>query len=199
MTQWPAMIWPRPTAYPSAMARRLPCEPSAKPTVIDLFGDTGHHFAFVPLTSRQLSDNPVSKSSAGKSFPVVRGPRLKRRVAALAPLSVCATRGRGHAHRSEGLAWAIQTNEGTAYRGWALQPEEAVPSTDAAHYTAADKTRTPYASPFDEAARRRRATADGIPAAYTGAGPRLLRARPLLSLDLEIHWLEPVGKVVTWT
>ena len=58
-----------PTADPSDDLTPA-AEPGVKPTVIDLFGDTGHHFAFVPLTSRQLSDNPdIEKLCRNNDFP----------------------------------------------------------------------------------------------------------------------------------
>jgi len=169
-----------------------------QPVVIDLFADTGHHFAFVPLTSRQLQDNPdLDRLCRNNDFPWgeardTTGAPLRWLRYQFAQREI-----NGMPTDENGVLLAIETNLGTARRGWAMQPEEPVSSTDAAHYTAADKVRTPYV--FADATRQPDGGVQRV-TVYLPLSPTPARDSSALgrsvSLDLEIHWLEPVGKMV---
>ena len=172
--------------------------PAAQPAVIDLFADTGHHFAFVPLTSRQAHDNPeLEKLCRNNDFPW--GEARDRSGAPLRWLRYQFAQREivGTPTDQSGVLLAVETNQGTAHRGWALQPEEVVSSTDAARYTPADKLRTPYV--FPDATRQPPGGVQKL-TVYLPLTPAPARDSSALgrwvSFDLEIHWLESVGKVV---
>jgi hypothetical protein len=190
----PSDISPASDAAPTAPQPGVP----APPVIIDLFADTGHHFAFVPLTSRQLQDNPdLDRLCRNNDFPWCEardtdGVPLRWLRYQFAQREID-----GVPTDENGLLLAIETNLGTARRGWAIQPEEPIDSTDAARYTAADKVRTPYV--FPDATRQ---PAGGVqsmtvylPLSQTPARDSSALGRSI-SLDLEIHWLESVGKTV---
>lgn len=173
-------------------------EPAAQPTVIDLFADTGHHFAFVPFTNRQLRDNPeLEKLCRNSDFPWCEardstGTPLRWLRYQFAQREV-----NGLPAEESGVLLALETNLGNAARGWALQPEEPVNATEAAKYTPADKVATPYV--FPDATRQ---PAGGVqrltvylPVVPTAPRDSSALARSV-SLELEIHWLEAVGKMV---
>jgi len=111
-------------------------EPAAQPAVIDVFADTGHHFAFVPLTSRQVHDNPdLERLCRNNDFPW-----CEARDRSGAPLrwlryQFAQREVGGTPTDQSGVLLCLETNQGTARRGWVLQPEETVSSAEAAELT----------------------------------------------------------------
>lgn len=192
---------PDPTSEGQAAADWVPPvegESRAQPNIIDLFADTGHHFAFVSFTRRQLRDNAeLEKLCRNNDFPWSEARDRTGTPLRWLRYQFGQRETDGLATDDSGVLLALETNLGNAQRGWALQPEEAVSPTDATKYTAADRVATPYV--FPDATRQ---PADGVqrltvylPVVPTAPRDSSALARSV-SLDLEIHWLEPVGKVV---
>jgi hypothetical protein len=173
-------------------------DPAARPAVIDLFGDTGHHFSFVPLTTRQMQDNPdLERLCRNNDFPWCEARDRSGEPLRWLRYQFAQREVGGTPTNESGVLLSIETNQGSAKRGWALQPEEPVSSSDAARYTAADKVRTPYV--FPDVTRQPPGGVQKL-TVYLPLTPAPARDSSALgrsvSLDLEIHWLEPVGKVV---
>jgi len=173
-------------------------EPPASPAVIDVFADTGHHFAFVAFAERQLHDNPeLEKLCRNNDFPWCEARDATGRPLRWLRYQFAQREVNGLPTEPSGVLLAIETNLGSAHRGWALQPEEPVSPAEAAKYTPADKVATPYV--FADATRQ---PAGGTQAltVYLPVGSSAPRDSSALSravsLDLEIHWLEPVGRMV---
>ena len=189
--------WPPGAAPPADDPSATGAEAPAQPTVVSLFTDTGHHFTFVPFTRRQIRDNPdLERLCRNNDFPW-----CDARDQTGAPLrwlryQFAQREQDGLPTDESGVLLAIETNLGNAHRGWALQPQEAVAPAEASKYTAADKLATPYV--FPDATRQ---PASGVqrltiylPVVPTAPRDSSALARSV-SLDLEIHWLEAVGKV----
>jgi len=172
--------------------------PASQPSVIDLFADTGHHFAFVPLPAHQLRANPdLDRLCRNNDFPWCEARDTSGLPLRWLRYQFAQREIDGTPTDESGILLAIETNLGNSQRGWVLQPEEPVNATDAAKYSAADKAATPYV--FPDATRQ---PAGGIqrltvylPVVSTAPRDSLALSRSI-SLDLEIHWLEPVGKMV---
>jgi len=185
-------------AMGEAEAAVCEAEAAAQPTVINLFADTGHHFAFVPFTSRQIADNAdLEKLCRNSDFPW-----CEARDRGGAPLrwlryQFAQRETNGMPADQSGVLLALETNLGTTCRGWIVQPEQPVDSTDAARYTLAQKLNTPYVFPDPT-----RQPPGGIQklTVYLPLTPAPARDSSALgrsvSLNLEIRWLEPVGKMV---
>jgi hypothetical protein len=173
-------------------------EPRGKPAVLNLFADTGHHFEFVAFAPKQLRENPdLERLCRNNDFPW-----CEARDTAGAPLRWLRYQFgqreiEGMAQEESGILLAIETNLGTAQRGWPLQPEEPVNPTEAAKYAQADKLATPYvfADPTRQPAGGVQKLTVYLPLVSTAPRDSSALARSV-SLDLEIHWLEAVGKMV---
>ena len=179
-------------------AAASPAEPPGRPTVIDLFADTGHHFTFVPFTDRQLRDNPeLEKLCRNNDFPWCEARDTSGTPLRWLRYQFAQREADGVPTEDRGVLLAVETNLGNAHRGWALQPEELLGPAEAAKYTPADKVATPYV--FPDATRQ---PAGGtqpltvyLPVSPTAPRDSSALARAL-SLELEIHWLESVGTMV---
>ena len=190
---------PRP-GQKSGVTEAVPSETGApvQPVVIDLFADTGHHFAFVSFASHQLRANPeLDRLCRNNDFPW-----CEARDSSGVPLrwlryQFAQREAEGTPTSESGVLLAMETNLGHTRRGWPLQPEELVNPADAAKYTAADKAASPYV--FTESTRQpsggRQRLTIYLPVVATAPRDSLALARSI-SLDLEIRWLEPVGKMV---
>lgn len=173
-------------------------ETAARATQIHLFADTGHHFEFVPLTGAQVHSDPdLEELCRNNDFPW-----CEARDALGVPLRWLRYQfGRreinGVPTEENGVLLAVDTNLGTTHRGWALQPEEPVRPEAAAECPPAGKVDTPYV--FPDATRQ---SPGGVQqfTIYLPLSPSAPRDSSALarsaSLKLEIHWLEPVGKMV---
>ncbi len=193
-----------PTDWSSGDARPVP-EPApagaqgpVPPAIIDLFADTGHHFAFVRFSDSQLRENPeLEKLCRNSDFPWCEARDTSGTPLRWLRYQFAQREAEGLPTEESGVLLAIETNLGTARRGWALQPEEPVGPAEASKYTPADKVATPYV--FPHATRQ---PAGGVqrltvylPVISTPPRDSSALARSV-SLELEIHWLEPVGKTV---
>ncbi|MGO8677458.1 MAG: virulence factor SrfB [Limisphaerales bacterium] len=177
---------------------RAVAEAQARPAVIDVFADTGHHFAFVPFAERQLRDNPeLEKLCRNNDFPWCEVRDTTGTPLRWLRYQFAQREAEGLPTEESGVLLAIETNLGNAHRGWALQPEETVSPADAAKYTPADKVATPYV--FPDATRQPaggvRRLSVYLPLTPTAPRDSSALARSL-SIDLEIHWLESVGRMV---
>src|SRR5271157_5055360 len=189
--------WPPGAAAPVSELSPTGAEAPAQPTVIALFADTGHHFAFVPFTHRQIRDNPeLERLCRNNDFPWCDARDQTGTPLRWLRFQFAQRELDGLPTDDSGVLLALETNLGNAHRGWALQPQEPVPPAEAAKYTAADKVASPYVFPDPT-----RQPASGVqrltiylPVVPTAPRDSSALARSV-SLDLEIHWLESVGKV----
>ena len=168
------------------------------PAVIALFTDTGHHFAFVPLAPHQLRANPdLDRLCRNNDFPWCDARDTSGLPLRWLRYQFAQRESDGTPMDESGVLLAVETNLGNAQRGWALQHEEPVTAAEAAKYTAADKVATPYV--FPDATRQPAGAVQRLtlylPVISTAPRDSSALARSV-SLDLEIHWLEPIGKMV---
>ena len=168
MTQWPAVIQPRPTSASLSDGPPPPPSPRPSPPSSTSSPTPGTILRSFPLPTGNCATTRTREALPQQRFPLVRGPRPRAsRCAGCATNSPSARR--RHPHGRAGVLLAIETNQGNAHRGWALQPEEAVSGTEAAKYRCRQDAHALCLPRPDAAAGRGRAAADGVSAAYTRA------------------------------
>src|SRR5690349_6864709 len=104
-------------------------------TVINVFPDSGHHFAFVPIAKEVLTKYPQFKQLCDQARSEWR------------PLNHTWIRGRFATHHGVPGMWvAVESNTGTIKRGSIYEPKHQVPATSSENpspYAVTDPTRLP--------------------------------------------------------
>ena len=173
--------------------------PPSQPAIIDLFADTGHHFVFVPLAMPPTPREPGPGAHLPQQrVPVVRCTGHQRPALALAPLPIRSARagrhGPGRMRRAPGNRH--QSRPRPARLGPPARGSRSPPTRPR---NTRRRTGSPRLTFFQTPRANRLVECIGSPSICPSFPRRPRDSSALarsLSLDLEIHWLEPVGKMV---